>query len=68
MIEKIAEGFVILSLCAILALVIWDCWKADQVMQEEIEREKLRRQTRNAMLTDRQLARLKKHNRRARVW
>lgn len=68
MIEKIAEGFVILAICAALALILWGAWKAEQAMQEELEREKLRRQTRNAMLTDKHLARLKKHNRRARVW
>jgi hypothetical protein len=37
-------------------------------MHEELEREKLRRQTRSAMLTDKHMARLKKHNRRTRVW
>ena len=70
----IAEGFCCICLMMAMALVVWGCWKAEQAMAEEIEREKLRQQTRNAMRTDKHLAKLKQHKmrvqymRRARVW
>lgn len=70
----IAEGFCCICLMMAMALVVWGCWKAEQAMAEEIEREKLRQQTRNAMRTDKHLAKLKQQKmrvqyaRRARVW
>ena len=70
----IAEGFCCICLMVAMALVVWGCWKAEQAMAEEIEREKLRQQTRNAMRTDKHLAKLKQQKmrvqyaRRARVW
>lgn len=70
----IAEGFCCICLMMAMALVVWGCWKAEQTMAEEIEREKLRQQTRNAMRTDKHLAKLKRQKmrvqyaRRARVW
>ena len=70
----IAEGFCCICLMLAMALVVWGCWKAEQAMMEEIEREKLRQQTRNAMRTDKHLAKLKQQKmrvqymRRARVW
>lgn len=70
----IAEGFCCICLMMAMALVVWGCWKAEEAMKEEIEREKLRQQTRNAMQTDKHLAKLKQQKmrvqymRRARVW
>lgn len=70
----IAEGFCCICLMMAMALVVWGCWKAEQAMREEVEREKLRQQTRNAMRTDKHLAKLKQQKmrvqyaRRARVW
>ena len=70
----IAEGFCCICLMMAVALVVWGCWKAERMMEEEIERDKLRRQTANAMRTDKHLAKLKQQKmrvqymRRARVW
>ena len=70
----IAEAFCGLCLLLAGALVVWGCWKAEQAMQEEIERERLRQQTLSAMRTDKHLAKLRKQKmrvqymRRARVW
>lgn len=66
--ETLAMVAVVIQLAAIIFLCGVFCVKASRAMAEEAERERLRRQTRNAMLTDKHLARLKKHNRRARVW
>ena len=70
----IAEGFCCICLMMAMALVVWGCWKAEEAMREEIERNKLRQQTRNAMRTDKHLAKLRQQKmrvqymRRARVW
>ena len=65
--ETLAMIAVIIQLAAIIFLCGLFCVKASRAMAEEAERERLRRQTRNAMLTDRHLARLKRNNMRARV-
>ena len=69
----LAKILIIILCVPLVVLVIFFCWKADQLMQEEMEREKLRKETANAMRYDRHMERLKKANmhayyRRARVW
>lgn len=74
MMELLAYVIVAAGTLMIAGLCIFFCWKASKMMQEEATREHLRRQTANAMRTDKHLARLKKQKmrvqymRRARVW
>lgn len=72
--ELLATIIVVGGLLTIAGLLIFFCWKASRMMQEEAARAELRRQTRNAMLTDRHMQRLRRNKmraqyvRRARVW
>lgn len=74
MMELLAEMIVAAGMLMIAGFCIFFCWKASKMMQEEAAREHLRRQTRNAMRTDKHLAKLKQQKmrvqyaRRARVW
>ena len=73
MMEVVAMLVVILGLAGIIALCAFFVYKASQMMAEETERSKLRVATRNAMLTDKHLAKLKRNKmrayyRRARIW
>lgn len=69
----IAKILIVILCTPLAALVIFFCWKADQLMQEEMEREKLRKATQAALRYDRHMQRLKRAGmrvqyRRARVW
>ena len=70
----IVNTFNAICLLAAAALILFGLIKAEQAMKEEAARAELRRQTANAMRTDKHLARLKRQKmrvqymRRARVW
>lgn len=73
MIETIAKVIVVIGFTCVVALSIFFVHKARQMMQEELEREKLRRQTLNAFVTDKRLEKMRRngmraHYRRARIW
>lgn len=70
----IGNTFNMLCLLVAAGLILFGCAKAEQAMKEEAQRAYLRKQTANAMRTDRHLAKLKKQKMRvqymmrARVW
>lgn len=57
---------IVIQLAAAAALMGYFCWKASALMQEEREREALRRATAAAMRTDAHLARLRSQHMRVR--
>lgn len=69
----IAKILIVILCMPLVGLIGFFCWKADQMMQAELERERLRKSTQAALRYDRHMARLKKTGmraqyRRARVW
>lgn len=69
----IAKILIVILCLPLVGLIAFFCWKADQMMQEELEREKLRKATQAALRYDKHMERLKKagmraNYRRARVW
>lgn len=61
-----AKAFVAAMLAAATALAVIGCWKAAAMMEEEREREALRRATAAAMRTDEHLERLRRQRMRVR--
>ena len=74
MMAMLGNALCMLCVLAALALILFGCIKAGQMMEEEAAREALRRQTAAAMRTDRHLDRLRRqkmrvqYERRARIW
>ena len=74
MMELLAKMIVAAGMLMIAGLCIFFFVKAEQIAREEAYRIELRRQTANAMRTDRHLAKLRRQKmrvqymRRARVW
>lgn len=74
MMEVLGYIVIVLGLGGVFVLCLFFAWKAGQLMDEEAARAELRRQTANAMRTDKHLAKLRRNKmhaqyvRRARVW
>lgn len=71
--EKFASAVVIIGGIGIFYLCVLFAHKASKIMAEELEREKLRKATKAALMYDKHLAKLKRndmraHYRRARIW